>query len=272
MAVPITEAFTLGFIGAGKMAEAIARGVATSGTIPAARMRAADLNEDRRRVFSELGAKAFDSNVKVVEESKVIILSVKPQIVKKVAHELRPFFTKEKLVVSIAAGIKLKDLQEWVGHGRLIRVMPNTPCLVGMGASVMCLGDMATHEDEKLVNSIFGSVGKIWTVDEKLFDGVTGLSGSGPAYIFLAIEAMADGGVAAGLPRELALSLASQTVMGAAALAVNTGEHPGQLKDAVASPAGTTMAGICELEKNGFRGILISAVTAAAKRSQELSN
>ncbi|KAF3784421.1 hypothetical protein EJ110_NYTH30154 [Nymphaea thermarum] len=236
MAVTITEAITVGFIGAGKMAEAIARGVANSGTIPAARMRAADLSEDRRRVFSELGVKAFDS----LMSSELICL--------------------------------LHSMLEWVGHGRLIRVMPNTPCLVGKGASVMCLGDMATHEDEKLVSSIFGSVGKIWTADEKLLDGVTGLSGSGPAYIFLAIEAMADGGVAAGVPRELALSLASQTVLGAGALAIEKGDHPGQLKDEVASPAGTTMAGICELEKGAFRGLLISAVTAAAKRSQELSN
>ncbi|KAJ6811292.1 pyrroline-5-carboxylate reductase [Iris pallida] len=192
-------------------------------------------------------------------------------MVKNVLLELKPTFSKEKVLVSVAAGIKLKDLQEWSGHQRLIRVMPNTPSAVGEAASVMCMGEMATKKDEDRVASLFGAIGKVWTADEKYFDAVTGLSGSGPAYIYLAIEAMADGGVAAGLPRDLALGLASQTVLGAAAMVRNTGKHPGQLKDAVTSPAGTTIAGIHELEKGGFRGTLMSAVVAATKRCQELS-
>ncbi|PKI32601.1 hypothetical protein CRG98_046998 [Punica granatum] len=135
----------------------------------------------------------------------------------------------------------------------------------------MSLGGAATEQDGELIATLFGSIGKIWKADEKYFDAITGLSGSGPAYIFLAIEALADGGVAAGLPRDLALSLASQTVLGAATMASKSSKHPGQLKDDVASPGGTTIAGIHELEKSGFRGILMNAVVAAAKRSKELS-
>lgn len=192
-------------------------------------------------------------------------------LVKKVLFELKPFFTGDKLIVSIAAGIKMIDLQEWSGQHRIIRVMPNTPSAVGEAASVMCMGEMATKKDEERVASLFKAIGKIWTAEEKYFDAVTGLSGSGPAYVYIAIEALADGGVAAGLPRDLALALASQTVLGAAAMVNITGKHPGQLKDAVTSPAGTTIAGIHELEKGGFRGTMMSAVIAAAKRCRELS-
>ncbi|KAE8687649.1 Pyrroline-5-carboxylate reductase [Hibiscus syriacus] len=272
-AVPIdTESFKLGFIGAGKMAESIARGVVQSGLLPPQRISTAiHSNPDRGIGFKSLGIPVYGHNNDVVDASDVIIFSVKPQVVKNVVLQLRPLLSKKKLLVSIAAGIKLKDLEEWAGHGRFIRVMPNTPSAVGMAASVMSLGESATEQDGELVGKLFGSVGKIWKADEKLFDAVTGLSGSGPAYIYLAIEALADGGVAAGLPRELALGLASQTVLGAASMAVQSGKHPGQLKDDVTSPGGTTIAGIHELEKNGFRGTLMNAVVAAAKRSQELS-
>ncbi|XP_058107048.1 pyrroline-5-carboxylate reductase isoform X3 [Magnolia sinica] len=205
------EGVNVGFIGAGKMAESIARGVAKSGVLPPANMRTAHRRADRRDAFSSFGVNVFEHNTEVVENSEVIILSVKPQVVKEVVLDLKPLLSRKKLLVSIAAGTKLKDLQEWAGHGRLIRVMPNTPSAVGEAATVMSSGEMATKEDEKLVECIFGAIGKIWRADEKFFDAVTGLSGSGPAYIFLAIEAMADGGVAAGLPRDLALKLASQT-------------------------------------------------------------
>ncbi|KAJ6831467.1 pyrroline-5-carboxylate reductase [Iris pallida] len=265
------DSFRVGFIGAGNMAESIARGVAKSGVVPAASIRTSHRRAERRDAFRSFGVEILEDSAKVVDDSDIIILSVKPQMVKNVLLELKPTFSKEKVLVSVAAGIKLKDLQEWSGHQRLIRVMPNTPSAVGEAASVMCMGEMATKKDEDRVASLFGAIGKVWTADEKYFDAVTGLSGSGPAYIYLAIEAMADGGVAAGLPRDLALGLASQTVLGAAAMVRNTGKHPGQLKDAVTSPAGTTIAGIHELEKGGFRGTLMSAVVAATKRCQELS-
>ncbi|TYI72025.1 hypothetical protein E1A91_D07G030300v1 [Gossypium mustelinum] len=272
-AVPIqSENFKLGFIGAGKMAESIARGVVQSGVMPPQRISTAiHSNPSRGTPFQSLGISVYSHNTDVVDASDVIIFSVKPQVVKTVVLQLRPLLSKKKLLVSIAAGVKLQDLEEWAGHGRFIRVMPNTPSAVGMGASVVSLGGAATEQDGELVGKLFGAVGKTWKADEKLFDAVTGLSGSGPAYIYLAIEALADGGVTAGLPRELALGLASQTVLGAAAMAVQSGKHPGQLKDDVTSPGGTTIAGIHELEKNGFRGTLMNAVVAAAKRSQELS-
>ncbi|KAE8668558.1 Pyrroline-5-carboxylate reductase [Hibiscus syriacus] len=180
----------------------------------------------------------------VVDASDVIIFSVKPQVAKNVVLQLRPLLSKKKLLVSIAAGIKLKDLEEWAGHGQFIRVMPNIPSAAGMAASVMSLGGSATEQDGELVGKLFGSVGKIWKADEKLFQS---------------------------LPRELALGLASETVLGAASMAVQSGKHPGLLKDDVTSPGGTTIVGIHELEKNGFRGTFMNAVVAAAKRSQELS-
>ncbi|CAL9782471.1 unnamed protein product [Musa acuminata subsp. burmannicoides] len=271
MAVPSTDIFKLGFIGAGNMAESIARGVSKSGVLPASSIRTAHPRPQRQQLFQSFGVSIVQDNAQVVDDSDIVILSVKPQVVKQVLLDLKPFFTEEKLLVSIAAGIKLRDLQEWSGQRRVIRVMPNTPSAVGEAASVMCMGEMATKKDEERVTSLFRAIGKVWTADEKYFDAVTGLSGSGPAYIYLAIEALADGGVAAGLPRDLALGLASQTVLGAATMVNKTGKHPGQLKDAVTSPAGTTIAGINELERGAFRGTLMSAVIAATKRCQELS-
>ncbi|XP_062166693.1 pyrroline-5-carboxylate reductase [Alnus glutinosa] len=266
-----SETYKLGFIGAGKLAESISRGVVRSGVLPPSRIRTSHSNADRRNAFQSFGVTVLPRNDDVVEDSDVVIFSVKPQVVKDVVLQLKPLLSEKKLLVSVAAGIKLKDLEEWAGQSRFIRVMPNTPSAVGEAASVMSLGGSATKEDGDLIAKLFGSVGKMWRADEKLFDAITGLSGSGPAYIYLAIEALADGGVAAGLPRELALGLASQTVLGAASMVTKTGEHPGKLKDDVASPGGTTIAGIHELEKGGFRGTLMNAVIAAAKRSRELS-
>ncbi|KAM4079965.1 hypothetical protein ACB094_09G155500 [Castanea mollissima] len=271
-AFPIpSDTYKLGFIGAGKMAENIARGVVQSGLMPPSRISTSHSNRIRRDAFESFGVSVFSRNDDVIEESDVLIFAVKPQAVKKVVSQVKPLLSKKKLLVSVAAGIKLKDLEEWAGQSRFIRVMPNTPSAVGEAASVMSLGGSATEEDADIIAKLFGSVGKIWRGDEKLFDAVTGLSGSGPAYIYLVIEALADGGVAAGLPRELALGLASQTVLGAASMATKTGKHPGQLKDEVTSPGGTTIAGIHELEKGGFRGTLMNAVIAAANRSRELS-
>lgn len=266
-----SDSFKLGFIGAGKMAESIARGVVNSGVLPASRIRTAHGGAHRRSAFESFGVTVFENNHQVVEDCDVVVLSVKPQVVKDVVLQLRPKLSEKQLLVSVVAGTKLKDLQEWAGHSRFIRVMPNTPAAVGQASSVIGLGACATEQDAEVITNLFGAIGKVWRADEKLFDAVTGLSGSGPAYIFLAIEALADGGVAAGLPRDLALGLASQTVLGAATMAVKSGKHPAQLKDDVASPGGTTIAGIHELEKGGFRGTLINAVVAAAKRGRELS-
>ena len=186
--------------------------------------------------------------------------------------ELRGAVTADKLVISIVTGVRLQSLAEGLGPCRLVRVMPNTPCLVGQSASAYCLGPGATAADGELVVAACSArLGLAVAVEEKLLDAVTGLSGSGPAYVYVMIEALADGGVRLGLARDVALRLAAQTVKGAAEMVLTTGEHPGVLKDRVASPGGTTIAGLHVMENHGVRGALISAVEAAAQRATELA-
>jgi pyrroline-5-carboxylate reductase len=198
-----------------------------------------------------------------------VLLAVKPGIVPQVLRQKNEFWTG-KLVVSIAAGVSLGKLCELAGHRRVIRVMPNTPCLIGRGACAFCCGDEVSDQDRGHVEQALQAVGIAVEVDDSQMDAVTGLSGSGPAYIYVLIESLADGGVAAGLPRALAMQLAAQTVIGAAEMVQKTGQHPGQLKDAVASPGGTTIAGLQALEENGARAAMIAAVKAATARSREL--
>ncbi|GJP44418.1 hypothetical protein CLOM_g3826 [Closterium sp. NIES-68] len=264
----------LGFIGAGQMAEAVARGLSAAGVVEYADMAAADVSSDRLAVFQGIGIDTKESAKEVAASSDVIFIAVKPFAVQPVLADLAASgaLTERHLIVSIAAGVPLGKMQQWVGEDvRIVRVMPNTPCLVGATAAAMSLGARATEEDGALVKAMFGAVGEVYEVEERLLDAVTGLSGSGPAYVFVAIEALADGGTAAGLPRKVALSLAAQTVYGAAKMVIDTQKHPGQLKDSVASPAGTTIAGLHELEKGGFRSLLMNAVIAAANRSKEMS-
>ncbi|BBM96918.1 pyrroline-5-carboxylate reductase [Marchantia polymorpha subsp. ruderalis] len=271
MGFELAESTRLGFIGAGQMAEAIARGLVNKGVIPAHRITTSDISPSRQKVFQGFGVSVQPSNADVAANSDVLIVAVKPQYVPVVLSDASSQLTKNHLVVSIAAGVALKDLESWAGGARVVRVMPNTPCLVGETAAALSPGTLATTEDVELVKGLFSALGQIHVVKESLLNAVTGLSGSGPAYVFIAIEALADGGVAAGLPRDVARSLAAQTVLGAAKMVIETGKHPGQLKDEVASPAGTTIAGIHELEKAGFRAALMNAVIAATKRGDEMS-
>jgi pyrroline-5-carboxylate reductase len=206
----------------------------------------------------------------VAEHADVVFLAVKPQYVAAAAPEARPALHDSKLVVSIVAGATLAALAERLGTKRLVRVMPNTPCLVGESAAAYCLGESATRDDGEFVRRLLGAVGTALELDEQLLDAVTGLSGSGPAYGYVIIEALADGGVRMGLPRDAALLLAAQTILGAAKMVLQTGEHPAVLKDRVASPGGTTIAGLQALEDRGIRGALIAAVEAATRRSAEL--
>lgn len=181
--------------------------------------------------------------------------------------------TASHLLISVAAGVTLAQIESKVpANVRVVRVMPNTPALVGQGATAIALGKSATKADEQIVLGIFGAVGTAYSVEEKMLDAVTGLSGSGPAYVFMFIEALADGGVRAGLPRPIALALAAQTVRGAASMVIETNAHPGELKDRVASPGGTTITGIHALERGGLRGVVMDAVLEAAKRATELGN
>lgn len=210
--------------------------------------------------------------MQVVAQSDVVFIAVKPQYVSLVLKEVRPVMKAGTVIVSIAAGVTLESLKDAAGEdAKIIRVMPNTPCLVGETASAMCLGGKADDADAEVVKKLFDAVGTIYRVDEKMFSAVTGLSGSGPAYIFVMIEALSDGGVKAGLPRDIATKLAAQTVLGSAKMVLETGKHPGVLKDMVTSPAGTTIAGVHELEKAGVRNAFINAVTGAAARSDELA-
>jgi len=212
------------------------------------------------------------SSRQVVQGSDIVIVAVKPQYVAVVLAEVRPVLADGTVIVSIAAGVTVAAMADAAGAGaRIVRVMPNTPCLVGETAAAMCLGGAATEGDAGDVRALFSAVGVIHRVDERLLSAVTGLSGSGPAYIFLAIEALADGGVRAGLPRDVALALSAQTVAGAARMVLDTGKHPGALKDMVTSPAGTTIAGVHELERAGVRAAFMNAVVAAAARADELA-
>ena len=206
-------------------------------------------------MLSETGIAVFDSNLAVVERSEVLVLAVKPQSMRDLLRELRPAVTSEHLLISIAAGITIASIDEGLGAaGRLVRVMPNTPALVGEGASAYAMGPRTVRDDEVIVKGCLDSVGRSVRVPESLLDAVTGLSGSGPAFVYLIIEALSDGGVRAGLPRDVATLLAAQTVLGAAMMVRDTGQHPGVLKDQVASPGGTTIAGLHALERGGVRG------------------
>ncbi|KAF3442503.1 hypothetical protein FNV43_RR16419 [Rhamnella rubrinervis] len=265
------DKFKLGFIGAGNMAASIATGLVKLGILPHSRIFTAHRNPESRVAFTSLGIKVFQHNHEVVGECDVIVFSVKPQILQDVILELGPLLSQDKLLVSVAVAPKLKVLQKWVGHARLIRVFPSTACAVGEAAIAMHLGEDATEEDGELIANLFGAVGKVWKLEEKLSDAAGIIGGAGPAFVYIAIEAMADGGVAAGLPRDIALGFAAQAFYGAAAMVMKTGKHPGELKDKVASPGGTTIAGIHELEKGAFRATMMNAVVASTRRCHEMS-
>lgn len=254
------------------MATALAQGFVAAGLLAPAQMMGSDsLLQAVSQFTKTTGAHGGTSNSALVERSNVLFLSVKPQHMMHVLAEIRPHVSQQHLIISVAAGVSLKALAEGLGPApRIVRVMPNTPCLVRQGASAYCLGPSATPDDAELVAKLLSSVGKAFQLDESLLDVVTGLSGSGPAYAMLIIEALADGGVRCGLPRSVAQSLAAQTLLGAAQMVLSTGEHPGALKDQVASPGGTTIAGLAVLEQRGIRSALIEAVTAATQRSKEL--
>jgi pyrroline-5-carboxylate reductase len=263
---------TIGFLGAGKMATALAKGVISANLVKAAQIRASDPLPAALTAFAgETGVKTTDSNIAVAQFARVLIIAVKPAHVAELLEEIRPSITAEHLIISIAAGVPLSKLEKGLGTGaRVIRVMPNTPALVNASATAYALGSAATAEDAALAQKLFSAVGFACQVKESLLDAVTGLSGSGPAYIYLIIEALSDGGVASGLPRDIATKLAAQTVFGSAKMVLETGQHPGALKDMVTSPGGTTIEGLHELEKGKVRGVLINAVRAATEKSRKL--
>lgn len=263
---------TIGFLGAGKMATALARGFIQAGLVAAEEIIASDPNPAAAAAFArEVGSRTTAFNPEVAQAATVLILAVKPDQIPAVLSEVRDSLKDEHLVISIAAGTTLAKLEASLNAGtRVVRVMPNTPALVGAAASAFSLGKSAVQSDAELTLRLFSTVGLSFQVKEALLDAVTGLSGSGPAYAYLFIEALSDGGVAAGLPRDVATKLAAQTVLGAARMVLETGQHPGALKDMVTSPGGTTIEGVHELEKGTLRGTVISAVRAATEKSRKL--
>ena len=266
------DSLHIGFLGAGKMATALARGFINKKLVTPAQLIASDPFEPARLAFAaETGGQAVDQNAPVVAQSNVIFLAVKPNQVDDALKSVRSDWRPECLLISIAAGITLRQLEAGLGGGaRVVRVMPNTPALVGESASAFAMGQGVQPDDAALVLRLLSAVGLAFEVKETLLDAVTGLSGSGPAYVYQFIEALSDGGVAAGLPREMATRLAAQTVLGAAKMVLETGQHPGALKDMVTSPGGTTIEGLHELEKGGLRGAVMNAVRAAAAKAKVL--
>lgn len=265
----------LAVLGAGMMGGALARGLVHAGAMPAANIRLFDTHQAKAEALAaDLGAGAFvaDSLSEAVSGADIVLLAVKPPMVAPVLTDIASNFTPNQLVISIAAGIHLEKMESLLPEGiPVIRSMPNTPSLVGQGATALCGGTYATAEHMRLAETLFASVGLSVEVAERLLDAVTGLSGSGPAYVYMMIEAMSDGGVKEGLTRDVARLLAAQTVLGAAQMVLSTNQHPAQLKDNVTTPGGTTIAGLHVLERAGLRTALIDAIEAAAARSRELS-
>ncbi len=262
----------IGVIGAGKIGSAIVRGVIGAGLMPKDQVMASDVSDGlRQTIAKDLGIKVTADNGKLCDFANIVILAVKPQIVDSVVKEIAYKLGRTKLLVSVAAGVPVSRIEANLAQGaRVVRVMPNISCVAKAGASGYAGGAHATAKDLDNVGLILNSFGVALPVEEKYLDAVTGLSGSGPAYVFLFIEALADGGVQVGLSRDVALKLAMQTVYGAAKMALESKNHLGQLKDEVASPGGTTITGLYALEKGGFRGIVMEAVLQATRRSQEL--
>lgn len=262
----------IGFIGGGQMAKALAGGAVQAGLVKPQQLWIAEPSPQQKALFTAMLGKVqlCDHGHEVLAACDRVVLAVKPQVLQQIGSELSTKVENRHLLISIASGISLPQLQKLLGTKRIVRVMPNTPCQVGAGAAGIATDGSVAEGDLAWVEQLMNSVGTAVRVPDHLLHAVTGVSGSGPAYIYLVIEALSDGGVAQGLPRDLATKLAAQTVLGAAKMVLDTGLHPGQLKDQVTSPGGTTMAALRHLEKAGLRSALIEAVAKAAERSQEL--
>ncbi|MGH7233353.1 MAG: pyrroline-5-carboxylate reductase [Nitrospiraceae bacterium] len=261
----------IAMIGAGQMAEALLRGLLASQVSDPARLFATDISAERRdHIKQQMGVRVGADNREAALWADIVVMAVKPQMIDAVVTDLGPV-VEGKLVISIAAGVSLARIAACLpGRTPLVRVMPNAPALIREGVSALAFGPRVDEQDRETAYAMFQAVGRVVIVDETLMAAVTGLSGSGPAYVFMAIEALADGGVKMGLSRSVAELLAAQTVLGAARMLIETGEHPGRLKDRVASPGGTTIAGLHRLEQGRLRATLIEAVEAATKRAEEL--
>jgi pyrroline-5-carboxylate reductase len=272
MSLGMAEDLTIAFVGAGNMAGALIRGLIGTKTIPSTHIIAADPDQARLDLLeSDLAIRVTQTNDAAVESANVVVLATKPQVFDRVLPSLASSLRPGTLVISIAAGISTRIIERMLPDGtHVVRTMPNTPAMVGAGATAVAAGANATDEDLTLAQRLFESVGIVVQVPESQIDAVTGVSGSGPAYVFAMIEALRDAGAREGLPETTALQLASQTVLGAARLLLERGEAPEALRQKVTSPGGTTLAGLQALDAQGFREALFGAVRAATHRSIEL--
>jgi pyrroline-5-carboxylate reductase len=262
----------IGMLGAGNMAGALIRGLLASKSVTAEQIGASDVRADHlQQLEAEYGIKTYVDNRQLATWANLVVLAVKPQVVDRVLDQMADAFAPDTLLVSIAAGVPIRSLEARLpSHVRVVRAMPNTAAIALAGATGIAPGSRATQDDIDVTQALFAAIGRSVVLDESLIDAVTGLSGSGPAYVMVMIEALADGGVKVGLHRDTALLLAAQTVYGSAKLLLETGEHPGRLKDMVTSPGGTAIAGLHTLESGGVRRTLIDAVESATKRAIEL--
>lgn len=263
----------IGCLGGGAMGEAIVAGLLREGLVDAANVIVSDVDRSRLDYLNKkLGISTSVDNTAVVTAADVVIMAVKPHVMVSLLKEVAPAARREQTFISIAAGITIEQLQYYFDQSvPVIRAIPNTPCLVGEGATALSAGKHANESNIEIARAVFAAVGKVVEVPEAFLDAVTGLSGSGPAYMYIIIEALTDGAVRLGLPRETARMLAAQTMLGAAKMVLDTGEHPSKLKDMVTTPGGTTMAGLFALEDGGVRALMMQAVAAATRRSRELS-
>jgi len=262
---------TIAFLGAGQMAEALVRGLLRAELVAPQRVMMTDVRTERLEVVRALGVRTGHHNADALAFAEMLFLTVKPQDVPTVLDEIGPSVSSDHVVVSVAAGVPIARVQAALpGRTPVVRVMPNTPCLVGAGMAVLALGPFATEREEQLVLRIFTAVGRALTQPEARLDAVTALSGSGPAFFSVILEAFVDAGVRVGLPRDVATELAVQTALGTARMLLETGRHTGQMKDMVTSPGGTAIAGLHQLERGGLRGLIMDCVQAATERSREL--
>jgi len=262
----------LALVGAGKLGEGLLSGMLSSQLVPAGRVVATVAHQPRADLLAEkYGVKAHTNNREAVSGASLILICLKPQQVKGFLHEVKRQLPRDALVISAAASVTTSLIERELGHpARVVRAMPNTPCLIRQGMTALAAGRHATAEDLKIARDIFASMGRTVVVDEKHMDAITGLSASGPAYVYMIIESLAEAGVKLGLPRELSTELSAQTLLGASTLVLETGEHPAKLKDFVTTPAGCTIDGLLELEEGGLRVTLIKAVVRAAERAKQL--
>lgn len=263
----------IGFIGCGNMGQAIIGGLVKANVVENKKILVGNPTmPELEKVKNQYGVLITTNNKDVAELSDIIILAVKPNKHKEVINEIKEIVKKDAIIITIGAGISIEFLKESFNtENKFVKVMPNTPALVGEGMAAICHDGSLIKEEEEEVSSIFKSLGKVEWVEEKLMDAVTSISGSSPAYVYMFIEALADGGVMQGLPRDKAYKMAAQAVLGSAKMVLETGEHPGQLKDKVCSPGGTTIEAVYSLEKNNFRGTVIEAVKACGEKSKKMS-